>query len=145
MNESLVKHNTKSSVDCEGHSCDLMRYAYSPMALSRHHIHTAVFIYTNASAQQYLCSQYHRIHAAAFTLNSTYIMMPSHSSSAFVPPHLRCRSSASFMPPISSERNAKRIYTAAITQPQSSHSTYLAFTPPHLCYRSQAATFVPPL
>ena len=78
---SLVKGNAKIIVDREGYSRDLMRCARRPLALSRCQILAAAFIYTNAFAsrfaQQNLCSRCHCIHAAAFTLNSTCIMIPS--------------------------------------------------------------------
>ena len=89
--------------------------ARRPLALSRSHMHAAALIHTRALTQQYVCSRCHRILAAAFTPNSTYIMIPSHLRGPFAPQHRKCRSHASYLPPISRERNVNRNRTAALT------------------------------
>ena len=69
---SLVKDNTKSFINSEGHSSNLIRYALCMLllALSCCSIHAAESIYPKASAQQKLCSSLcPSIHTTPFMLN----------------------------------------------------------------------------
>ena len=143
VNKSLVKDNAMRFVDREKHSYDLMKYALSPcqphgtLTLPHLRIHLYQHICTAIFMQPIASNSRCCIHAE--------LMMQPHSRGPFVPHRLRCRSYAPFMKPIPRARNVKRIYAAVFTPLHSRHSTYLAFTPPHLCCLSHAATFLPSL